>query len=266
MAYPVDETHVVPARSGVAVPLQAGQHIKVINTHGSQVIDFWALARPEPRQPTEEVQNSNDNSTSTSSSSSTYLSMSHTRASTLHLSPLVGDTLVTNHRTPILTLVEDSSPGVHDTLIAACDIHRYHQLGVPEDVYHANCVDNFRAAVAGTSTSTSPWSWSSMQSPPDPLNLFMNIPVDARAHSSSSRSRATEAGGAEIESHHPDSGVDDNNLTAGGSIRFEKPVCKKGDFVVFKALSHCLVVMSACPQDLVKVNDMMPTEAHFVVT
>lgn len=235
MAYPVDETHVIPARSGVAVPLQAGQHIKVINTHGSQVIDFWALARPEPRQPTEEVQNNNkDDSTSTSSSFSTYLSMSHTRASTLHLSPLVGDTLVTNHRTPILTLVEDSSPGVHDTLIAACDIHRYHQLGVPEDVYHANCVDNFRAAVAGTSTSTSTspssWSWSSTQSPPDPLNLFMNIP------------------------------------TAGGSIRFEKPVCKKGDFVVFKALSNCLVVMSACPQDLVKVNDMMPTEAHFVVT
>ena len=33
-----------------------------------------------------------------------------------------GDALVTNRRRPILTLVEDTSPGLHDTLIAACDL------------------------------------------------------------------------------------------------------------------------------------------------
>jgi uncharacterized protein len=27
----------------------------------------------------------------------------------------------------------------------------------------------------------------------------------------------------------------------------------------------CIVTMSACPQDLVKVNDMKPAEVHFMV-
>ncbi|KIV93865.1 hypothetical protein PV10_05047 [Exophiala mesophila] len=237
MSYPLHTQHTIPARSGIAVQLQINQTIKVINTHGSQVIDFWALTTSTiPESPASSTEDGNETHILIPPS---YLSMSHTRGTTLHLSPLVGDTLVTNHRSPILTLIEDSTPGVHDTLIAACDIHRYRQLGVPEDVYHDNCVDNFRKAV-----STSTYSWPAMQTPPDPLNLFMNIPVDGRGSSEN----------------------DDENVTAGANIRFEKPVCKKGDYVVFKALTTCLVVMSACPQDLVKVNDMMPTEAHFVVS
>ena len=34
----------------------------------------------------------------------------------------------------------DTSPGRHDTLIAACDIYRYQMLGC--DGYHENCTDN----------------------------------------------------------------------------------------------------------------------------
>jgi len=63
-----------------------------------------------------------------------FMSMSHSRTATLHLRPRVNDTLVTNLREPILTLVEDSAggegEGVHDTLIAACDPARYKGLGV----------------------------------------------------------------------------------------------------------------------------------------
>ena len=36
------EVHEVSARQGKAVQLSSGDHIKLINTHGTQVIDMWA--------------------------------------------------------------------------------------------------------------------------------------------------------------------------------------------------------------------------------
>ena len=45
------------------------------------------------------------------------------------LVPTVGDTMVTNPRRPMLSLVEDTTPGVHDMLMAACDVYRYELLG-----------------------------------------------------------------------------------------------------------------------------------------
>jgi uncharacterized protein YcgI (DUF1989 family) len=40
----------------------------------------------------------------------------------------------------MLRIVEDSSPGVHDLLLSACDQGRYDLLGHTEP--HRNCVDN----------------------------------------------------------------------------------------------------------------------------
>src|SRR5690606_38362637 len=67
----------------------------------------------------------------------------------------------------MLTLIEDTSGGVHDTLIAACDRYRYQQLG--HVGHHDNCTDNL-AAVLGELGLTPPET-------PSPLDLFMNIPV-----------------------------------------------------------------------------------------
>jgi uncharacterized protein YcgI (DUF1989 family) len=67
-----------------------------------------------------------------------------------------------------LTLLEDTTPGIHDTLLAACDRYRYEQLGCAE--YHDNCTDNLAAALAELKL-TPPET-------PSPLNLFMNIPVE----------------------------------------------------------------------------------------
>jgi uncharacterized protein YcgI (DUF1989 family) len=190
----------IPARSGMAVSLEKGQVIKIINTHGKQVVDTWAFVASDLKE---------------------YMSMSHSRASTLHISPLVGDTLVTNLRNPILTVVEDTTPGVHDTLIAACDKARYEGLGVVG--HHDNCSDNLRNALLRVGRVMP-------VNTPDPLNLFMNIPVSER-----------------------------------GGLAFESPTSSKGQFVRLRAEMDCIVVMSACPQDLVKVNDMQPVEANFVV-
>ncbi len=138
----------VPARKGRATRLAKGQSIKVVNTHGWQVIDFWAF-------------NAED--------LSEFLSMEHLRATLEGIFPHAGDALVTNRRRPILQFVEDTSPGIHDTLMAACDVYRYELLGCTEP--HDNCTDNLFAALREIGLSAPEC--------PGPLNLWMNIPVDA---------------------------------------------------------------------------------------
>src|SRR2546421_616722 len=53
-----------------------------------------------------------------------------------------------------------------------------------------------------------------------------------------------------------------------GMIDWLPTVSKKGDYIVFRAELDCLVVMSACPQDLVPVNgkDCIPHDLHFEVS
>lgn len=196
----------IPARKGKACRLKTGQIVKVVNTHGQQVVDTWAFS-------------AGDHSES--------MSMEHTRTALGRIMVKAGDSLVTNQRRPILTLVEDTSGGIHDTLLAACDRYRYQQLGVAG--FHDNCTDNLAAALLelGIAPAVTP-------SPvtPSPWNLFMNIPV-----------------------------------AIDGGLSFQPPVCKQGDHVLLRAEMDCVVAFSACPQDLVPINgvDCTPTEAHFQV-
>src|SRR6266481_4969653 len=98
----------IPARRGKAAFVTRGQTVKVINTHGEQVVDTWAFNRNDLTE---------------------FMSMEHSRAGMLRMIPKPGDTLLTNRRRPILTVLEDTSGGIHDTLMAACDIYRYQGLG-----------------------------------------------------------------------------------------------------------------------------------------
>lgn len=138
--------YTIPARKGVATRLGGGQIITVINTHGSQVIDTWAFNASDIAE---------------------FMSMEHSRGAMLRVNPTVGDTLRSNRRRPMLTLVEDTSGGIHDTMIAACDRYRYEQLG--HVGLHDNCTDNLAAALATLELNP--------PEVPSPLNLFMNIPI-----------------------------------------------------------------------------------------
>jgi uncharacterized protein YcgI (DUF1989 family) len=149
-----DKVLTIPARRGRAVRVRRREAIKIINTHGSQVVDTWAFVE----------------GAAVEGVLTEFLSMEHTRASLLKLRPAAGDTLVTNRRRPVFVLVEDTSPGIHDTLIAACDNERYELLGCTE--YHDNCTDNLHAALAELGLRA--------QQTPSPLNLFMNIPWTAQ--------------------------------------------------------------------------------------
>ena len=144
----MNELRTIPARSGKAVRLAKGQSIRIVNTHGEQVVDTWAF-------------NSDD--------MGEFMAMDATRAFNQRIRPIVGDRFVTNRRRPILTLTEDTSSGIHDTLMAACDRWRYSLLG--HEGHHDNCADNLAESLAELGLAAS-------HTPP-PLNLFMNIPWNA---------------------------------------------------------------------------------------
>lgn len=194
------ETIEIPARGGKAARVARGQHVKVINTHGEQVVDTWAYNADDVTE---------------------YMSMQATRPYNLGLVPRVGQALVTNRRREILTVVEDTC-GVHDTLMAACDNERYGLLGCTE--YHDNCADNLRAGMKELGLTVT--------DVPSPFNLFMNIP-----------------------------------WSADGSLAFETPKSKPGDYILFRAEMDLVIAFSACPQDLLPINGKAgkPVEAHFEV-
>lgn len=165
-----------------------------------------------------------------------FMSMSHTRSCTLHLVPKKKDTLVTNLRAPILTIIEDTSPGIHDTLIPACDPPRYKRLGMDHWEEHGSCAENLVLALkelnerAGLKGAKAIGADVTVNSVPAPLNLFMNIP-----------------------------------WTSGGDISFEAPKGKAGDCVVMRAERDVVVVMSACPNDVNGINGNKINDANFIV-
>lgn len=186
----------LPAGRGRAFALHAGERLRFATLEGGQVVDTWALVLPDLSE---------------------WMSMEHTRSGLLAIAPRLGDTLFSNRRRPVLKLVEDTSPGVHDTLIPACDAERYAQLG--HQGPHRNCADNFRDALAEAGYAA--------PNVPAPFNVFMNIPVSET-----------------------------------GELRFEPSRAGRGDAVTLEAMLDVVVVLSACPQDLVPINgaNMRPTD------
>ena len=149
-----------------------------------------------------------------------YASAEHTRVHVNRLFPHPGEHFVTNRRRPILFFEADASPGAHDMLCAACDPTRYAGLGVAG--WHASCQENLQKAMAELGYSR--------VEVPQPINLFMNISV-----------------------------VVDGPLQKDATIGWEVALTKAGDSVTLRAELECYVVVSACPQDIVVINEKRPT-------
>ncbi len=183
----------IPATEGRAVKVGAGHTFRIIDVEGKQVADLFAFNAADVGE---------------------YHSAMHTRAVVSGLFPKIGEAFVTNRRRPILTLVADDTPAVHDMLIAPCDPERYQGLGVEE--WHASCRENLEVAMSelghdGICT-------------PASINLFMNIPV-----------------------------------SEDGSLGWDPAVTAAGDSITLRAEMDAIVVVSACPQDIVPINDRNPT-------
>ena len=179
---------VVPAGHGRALSVPSGARVAVETVEPSQVGDFFAFVADDPRE---------------------FLSAGHTRAWNGRLFPTVGEPFVSNRRRPLLTLIEDTSPGVHDMLVPACDPERYRQLGAPPG--HRSCVQNLREACSEAAIE--------LDEPPQPVNLFMAV-----------------------------------TLTGQGALELGTSPARAGDRVVLQAEEPVVVVLSACPQDLVEIS------------
>ena len=137
---------IIEGGDGAGFILRPDQHVEIVNLEGSQVVDAWAFAWPALDD---------------------WLSTAHTRSCLEKLTPGVGDSLYSCNRYPLLTVVEDTSPGVHDLLLSACDERRYELLGCKG--YHRNCADNFAAVFDSFDRAAPPL--------PNPFNVFENVAI-----------------------------------------------------------------------------------------
>jgi uncharacterized protein YcgI (DUF1989 family) len=137
----------IPGGYSSAVLLKAEQAVKLINTHGTQTVDTWALSAAD---------------------TSEYLSVEHTRRMLGRLFPKEGDPLYSNRRTVLLKIERDTSGCKHDMLFACCDHWLYTFYGCPPG--HRNCRDNYVEALARLDVRP--------EIVPNPINFWMNVPVE----------------------------------------------------------------------------------------
>jgi uncharacterized protein YcgI (DUF1989 family) len=183
----------IAARSGWSARLPAGQQFRVIDVEGGQCADLWVFCAEDPRE---------------------HLSAQHTRVHMAEMYPKVGWTFYTNRRRPILTFVDDTSPGRHDCVVAACDPARYELLGAAPG--HASCEGNLliQAGFQGLPVAFAP----------QPINVFANFVHD------------------------------------GDRVELRDCLSAPGDAATFELLMEGIVVLSACPQDIVAFQPGGPTD------
>jgi uncharacterized protein len=136
----------IPAKSARSVELAKGAVVRIVNTEGHQVVDTWAFVAADPAE---------------------CLSMEHSRSATYRILFRPGDTLVTNRFRPILTILADTSPGIHDTLHAACSAGS--NLFYGASATHPNCEENLQQAMLERGVE--------LDRIPCPWNLYEHAPV-----------------------------------------------------------------------------------------
>jgi uncharacterized protein len=140
--------HEIPARGGLALPIERGRRLRLITPKGAQAADFFAYAAGNVRE---------------------WLSPMHTWVTTHSIKPRVGDSFLSRFRRPMLDLVEDGAVGMHDMMIAACDQARYEQFGFVGP--HASCSENLRNAMVRLGHA--------IDVVPQPVNFFTNTVVES---------------------------------------------------------------------------------------
>ncbi len=141
---------VVPRQSGRSIRVSRGDLIRVIDPQGQQVADLWAF---------------------TTGAKLDWLSTSHTRDINECLFPAIGQHFYSISGVPLLTLIEDGSPGPHDMLFPACNPALYERAGFTD---HPNCQDNMLNALKDEGID--------LPFCPDPVDFFQNSLPEPDGH------------------------------------------------------------------------------------
>lgn len=148
MEHRLDESLVLPAGRGKAVRMKAGQRLKLTNPHGTQAVDFWAFVERDIFE---------------------FTAMEHFRSVHSTIYATKDTPIVSTQRRPLVSIVEDTSSGKHDTLLCPCNAALYRQLGARG--HHRSCADNLHEGLAEIGV-TLPFT-------PASVNLFMCVDVRA---------------------------------------------------------------------------------------
>lgn len=143
-----DGEFVLPARYGKALRVKAGTLVKIVNPYGTQAIDFWAYNAADTGE---------------------YLSTENLRSLNSTIPVNKETKIVSTLRRPLVSIVEDTSAGNHDTLLCACNPSIYKELGCKE--HHRSCSENLHEGLDELGVEVA--------FTPGPVNLFMSVQANA---------------------------------------------------------------------------------------
>lgn len=146
-----EKTHVVPAGHGYSFEVQKGTHFRVVDLHGTQVVDFVAWVPPSL---TEKV------------------SMAYTRYHLSGATPTIGECLYTNADRPLFKVVADTVK-THDMTFMACFPKLYEDKGLKG---HRSCAANVAEVMAKYGLGDGEGG-AGVLDMPDPFNIFQNTPL-----------------------------------------------------------------------------------------
>lgn len=141
----------VPGYEGRAILARKGDRIRITDVEGTQIGDLFLVAADDPME---------------------VLSPALTRLVNFTPFPRIGQPFISSRRRPMLTLVGDTSPGVHDMTFAPCDAQFYVALDAGPG--HPCCRHNFEKAMHALDREIVIY--------PDPVNLFQNTPIDSQGN------------------------------------------------------------------------------------
>jgi uncharacterized protein len=143
-----DLSVVVPPYQGRAILARQGAILRITDVEGCQIGDLFLIGADDAFE---------------------VFSAALTRLVNFTPFPRVNQQFFSSRRRPMVTLLEDTSPGRHDMTFAPCDPDFYVALGAGVD--HPNCRNNFENAMRVLGREIIVF--------PDPVNVFQNTPVDA---------------------------------------------------------------------------------------
>jgi uncharacterized protein len=187
----------IPPRSGQAYVVKKGQRIKVIDADGGGICDFVIYNANDLRE---------------------RLSQARTKVDQGKIFLSTGDRVYSKSNNVMMTIVEDSCPGLIDLQYGMCSKWVYDKLkseyqgftdrftpGGPLGIPDWGCWENLTRALEG---------WNILpEDIPDPLNLFTNVSIDCET----------------------------------GRMGLVDGYSKPGDYVDLRAEMDCLCGVSACP-------------------
>jgi uncharacterized protein YcgI (DUF1989 family) len=153
----VVSAQIVPPKTGHVVDVQQGQHLRITDLEGKQVVDMAVFNRHNLR---DKLSPSYSRTRRTPKPGEGYRALDRL---------LEGDVLRSTACTPLMTIVEETAEakGIHDTYIRMCNSLLYESFGLPPQ---KGCFETISALIAPYGIQP--------EDLPDPLNVFMNLEHD----------------------------------------------------------------------------------------